>query len=71
LHKITKITEGTAVELRAEYFNVFNRTPFGLPNGVCNITNTGQPCAYSMGVVNSTISNENNRIGQLGAKFTF
>ena len=71
LHKITKITEGTALELRVEYFNVFNRTPFGLPNGVCNIINTGQPCAYSMGVVNSTVSNENNRIGQLGAKFTF
>ena len=60
-----------------EYFNVFNRTPFGLPNGVCNTVNLTetvdptQTCAYSMGVVNSTVSGENNRIGQLGAKFTF
>jgi hypothetical protein len=77
LHKITKITEGTAVEIRAEYFNVFNRTPFGLPSGVCNTVNLtqtvdpNQTCAYSMGVVNSTISGQNNRIGQMGAKFTF
>ena len=42
LHKITKITEGTAVEIRAEYFNVFNRTPFGLPSGVCNTVNLTQ-----------------------------
>jgi hypothetical protein len=72
VHKITKITEGTALELRVEYFNVFNRTPFGQPNGACGgDTLTGDPCAYSMGVVNSTVSSENNRIGQMGAKFTF
>jgi len=60
LHKITKITEGTAVELRAEYFNAFNRTSFGLPTGVFE---------SNMGFVTSTQGS--NRIGQLGAKFTF
>jgi hypothetical protein len=60
LHKITKITEGTSVEIRAEYFNVFNRTSFGLPSGTFT---------SNMGVVTSTQGD--NRIGQLGAKFTF
>jgi hypothetical protein len=74
LHKITKVTEGTAVEIRAEFFNAFNRTAFGLPGGACNVTvNLDQtplpPCASSMGVVGNTIGN--NRIGQMGAKFTF
>jgi hypothetical protein len=67
LHKITKITEGTTVELRGEFFNVFNRTSFGLPSGVCN--NTAGACASSMGVVSGTQGA--NRIGQVAAKFTF
>jgi hypothetical protein len=60
LHKITKITEGTSVEIRAEFFNVFNRTSWGLPSGVFE---------GNMGYVTSTQGD--NRIGQLGAKFTF
>jgi hypothetical protein len=68
LHKITRITEGTAVEIRGEFFNVFNRTSFGLPNGACNNTNPGA-CTTSMGVVSGTQGA--NRIGQVAAKFTF
>jgi len=68
LHKITRITEGTAVEIRGEFFNVFNRTSFGLPNGACNNTNPGA-CTTSMGVVSGTQGA--NRIDQVAAKFTF
>ncbi len=60
LHKITKITERTSCEIRAEYFNVFNRTSFGMPSGDFN---------NNMGQIFSTAGD--NRIGQLGAKFTF
>ena len=60
LHKITRITEGTAVEIRGEFFNVFNRTSFGSPSGTYN-SNMG----FSTGTQGA------NRIGQLGAKFTF
>jgi hypothetical protein len=60
LHKITKITEGTSCEIRAEYFNVFNRAMLGLPSGDYN---------NNMGYIFSTSGD--NRIGQLGVKFTF
>ena len=33
LEKITKITERTSVEFRAEFFNVFNHAQFGNPGG--------------------------------------
>lgn len=60
LHKITKVTEGTSFEIRAEYFNVFNRTSFGLPSGV-----------FTSNMGFSTSTQGDNRIGQLGAKVTF
>jgi hypothetical protein len=39
LHKNTQLTEGTRLEFRAEFFNIFNHTQFALNNGIGNITN--------------------------------
>lgn len=60
LHKLTRITEGTALELRIEFFNVFNRVPFNQPTGDFN--------SSSFGYVTSAGAA---RIGQVAAKFTF
>ena len=61
LHKITHITESSTVEIRMEYFDVFNRTPFGLPDGSVDDSTFGD----------ITGSAGDNRIGQFGAKFNF
>ncbi len=61
LHKITHITEGSTVEIRMEYFDVFNRTPLGMPDGTVDDGTFGD----------ITGSAGDNRIGQFGAKFTF
>jgi len=61
LHKITHITEGSTVEIRMEYFDVFNRTPFGMPDGTVDDGTFG----YITG------ASGDNRVGQFGAKFTF
>jgi hypothetical protein len=63
LHKITRVTEGTAFEIRVEYFNAFNRVAWGQPVGDFN--------SSSFGNVTSTVTNGDQRIGQMGAKFTF
>lgn len=60
LHKLTRITDGTAVELRVEFFNAFNRVPFSAPTGDFN--------SSSFGNVNSA---GNARIGQMAVKYTF
>jgi len=60
LMKRTAITESTAFEMRAEFFNVFNHTQFNNPNG--NFSIFGD----QMGVVTSA---KDPRIGQLSAKF--
>jgi len=60
LMKRTAITESTAVEIRAEFFNVFNHTQFNNPDG--NFSIFGD----QMGIVRSA---KDARIGQLGAKF--
>lgn len=61
LHKITHITESSTVEIRMEYFDVFNRTPFGQPDGTVDDNTFGD----------ITGASGDNRIGQFGAKFTF
>jgi len=61
LHKITHITEGSTVEIRMEYFDVFNRTPFGSPDGTVDDGTFG----YITG------ASGDNRVGQFGAKLTF
>jgi hypothetical protein len=60
LHKLTRIKEGTAVEIRVEFFNAFNRVPFNQPTGDFN--------SSSFGNVNSA---GDARIGQMAVKFTF
>jgi hypothetical protein len=58
--KKTTITERTALELRADFFNVFNHTEFGNPD--TNITST------TFGQVVSTLEP---RVIQFAARFTF
>ena len=60
LYKVTKITESSAVELRFEFFNVFNHTQFLNPSGDVASVNFGR-----------VLSARDPRIIQLAAKFTF
>ena len=56
------------LEFRTEFFNIFNRTQFGPPNGTCcnvgNFTN-----GTSFGIVSNTVGNP--RLIQFGFKFAF
>jgi hypothetical protein len=58
LLKSTRITESTSVEIRAEFFNLFNHTQFNNPSGNFSSDN--------FGVVTSA---RDPRIGQFSAKF--
>jgi hypothetical protein len=58
--KTTKITEHTAIELRTEFFNIFNHAEFTNPD-----TNLANP---TFGQVTNTYDP---RIIQFGARFTF
>jgi hypothetical protein len=60
LEKTTAITERTAVEFRAEFFNIFNHAQFNNPSGNFASSN--------FGVVTSARAP---RIGQLSLKFVF
>lgn len=60
LEKSTAVTERTAVEFRAEFFNIFNHTQFNNPSGNFQSSN--------FGVVTSAKAP---RIGQLSLKFVF
>ena len=60
LEKQTAITEHTAIQLRLEFFNIFNHTQFNNPNGNFSASN--------FGVVTSA---RDPRIGQISAKFVF
>ena len=60
LAKDIQLTEATSLELRAEFFNIFNHAQFVTPSGLIN--------SGSFGVV----TNANDpRIGQVAAKFKF
>ncbi|HEV2246820.1 MAG TPA: carboxypeptidase regulatory-like domain-containing protein [Terriglobia bacterium] len=60
IYKDTKITEKTKVELRFEFFNVFNHTQFNNPTGDVSSVNFGR-----------VLSARDPRIIQLAAKFYF
>lgn len=60
LHKYTQITEGTSLEFRAEFFNVFNHAQFLNPVGNFIAQNFGDVAAA-----------RDPRIGQLALKFLF
>ena len=57
LHKVTRITENTALEIRAEFFNIFNHANFTSPNG-----------NFSSSRFGTVSSARDPRIGQLGIK---
>lgn len=58
LSKRTNITESMGIEIRAEFFNIFNHTQFTNPGGDVNGSQFGQ-----------VTSARDPRIGQLSAKF--
>ena len=60
LHKMTQITEKTNLEIRAEFFNIFNHAQFGNPSG--SITSS------TFGLVTGA---SDPRIGQVAMKFYF
>jgi Carboxypeptidase regulatory-like domain len=60
IYKDTKITESAKVELRFEFFNVFNHTQFNNPSGNVSSVNFGR-----------VLSARDPRIIQLAAKFFF
>ena len=57
LEKSTRITESTALEFRAEFFNVFNHAQFNNPSG-----------NFSSGTFGIVTSARDPRIGQLSLK---
>lgn len=60
LEKTTAVTERTAVEFRAEFFNIFNHAQFYNPSGNLQSSNFGR-----------VTSARDPRIGQLSLKFVF
>ena len=60
LHKLTHITEATTLEIRAEFFNVFNHTQFNNPIGDYNSSQFGD-----------VTSANPPRIGQVAVKLVF
>jgi hypothetical protein len=58
LSKRTNFTESIGVEIRAEFFNIFNHTQFSNPSGDVNSSQFGE-----------VTSARDSRIGQLSAKF--
>ena len=60
LHKVTRITETTALEIRAEFFNIFNHANFNSPNG-----------NFSSSRFGTVSSARDPRIGQLGIKLVW
>jgi hypothetical protein len=63
LRKLFHITEGSSLSLRMDYFNAFNRTQMGWPQGT-NIN------ASNFGLINNKFSAAN-RQGQVEATFNF
>lgn len=61
LHKDTRIRESIQLQIRAEFFNAFNHTQFGNPNGFL--------AGGRFGVIGSIMAPP--RVGQVAAKFIF
>jgi len=72
--KNTKITERLSAQFRAEFFNIANRTDFGLPNaglyGGSNGAGGGTPATLPPGFIGNTIPNSQREI-QFGIKLLF
>ena len=63
LRKVTRITEGTSIEMRFEAFNLLNHVNFANPVGDVADPNFGR--------ISSIRTGSNSRLLQLGAKFSF
>jgi len=60
--RLARIGEGSRVEFRSEFFNIFNHAQFGNPGGA-------RSTASSFGVISSTVVSP--RIIQFALKFNF
>ena len=60
LHKTTKLTERISLEIRAEFFNIFNHAQFTNPSG-----------NFSSGNFGNVTGARDPRIGQMAMKFVF
>jgi hypothetical protein len=74
LLKNTKITERLQTQFRAEFFNIANRTDFGLPDGALyggsDGAGGGTPASVPPGVIGATLPNSQRQI-QFALKLTF
>ena len=61
--KDTRITEGKTLQLRIEFYNVFNHTNFANPSGNVDSGNFGR--------ISAIRANTNSRQIQVAAKFIF
>jgi hypothetical protein len=59
-------SERFGLEIRTEFFNIFNKTQFAAPNTICCSANT-----QNFGVVTATAPGTNPRLVQFGLKFLF
>jgi len=69
--KDTRITERVGLELRFEFFNVFNHTQFLLPDNVGGTPGQGDVQNGGGGIFGEVLSDRPPRLIQLGAKITF
>ncbi len=67
--KSTRLTETMKLEIRADFYNLFNHTQFNAVNGNCGNTAPGQPCSNAS--FGSVLSVQPSRIGQFSLKLLF
>ena len=68
--KVARISEAFRVQLRAEFFNLFNHALFGLPGNSMFSSTAGAPNG-SAGVISTLAGNTASRQLQFGLKFLF
>jgi hypothetical protein len=68
--KVSRVSEAFRVQLRAEFFNLFNHPQFGLPGNAMFSTAAGAPNG-SAGVITPLAGNTASRQLQFGLKFIF
>ncbi|MGA7522785.1 MAG: carboxypeptidase-like regulatory domain-containing protein [Acidobacteriaceae bacterium] len=69
--KTTKLSDRTALELRAEFFNAFNNVNFGRPDNILTDTAFGQITGLAGGSSSNTYGTAQPRIIQFAAKVSF
>lgn len=66
-----KLSERTALQLRAEFYNAFNNVNFGRPDNILTDTAFGQITGLAGGSSSNTYGTAQPRILQFGAKLSF